>query len=135
MTAATCDHLAFGCIYDRVTDSLFHLDVPDALIARAKAGDLAAFEQLYRRFERPVHTLATRMLGDPESAREVLHDAMLKVFQHIGQYRNDAPFWGWLRQVAVNEILMRLRRDRVRAAPSRQGRGNRRVHWLPYGAA
>jgi RNA polymerase sigma-70 factor (ECF subfamily) len=95
-----------------VNESLFHLDVSDALIARAVAGDLAAFEHLYRRFERPVHTLAMRMLGDAENAREVLHDVMLKVFQHIGQYRSDSPFWGWLRQIALNEVLMRLRRDR-----------------------
>ncbi|HEX6833434.1 MAG TPA: sigma-70 family RNA polymerase sigma factor, partial [Rudaea sp.] len=42
----------------------------------------------------------------------VLHDAMLKVFQHIGQYRSDSPFWGWMRQIALNESLMRLRRER-----------------------
>jgi len=85
--------------------------MPDSVIARAQAGELAAFEQIYRRFERPVYTLALRMLGDPEAARDVLHDAMLKVFQRIGQYRSDAPFWAWLRQVATNETLMRLRRE------------------------
>jgi len=85
--------------------------MPDSVIARAKSGELAAFEQIYRRFERPVYTLALRMLGDPEAARDVLHDAMLKVFQRIDQYRSDAPFWAWLRQVATNETLMRLRRE------------------------
>ena len=81
------------------------------VVERARAGELAAFEQIYRRFERPVYTLALRMLADAESAREVLHDAMLKVFQRIDQYRNDAPFWAWLRQIASNEALMRLRRE------------------------
>jgi len=76
---------------------------------RARGGDLAAFEQIYRRFEKPVYTLALRMLGDAELARDVLHDAMLKVFQRIDQFRGDAPFWGWLRQIALNEALMRLR--------------------------
>ena len=37
---------------------------------------------------------------------------MLKVFDHIDQYRNDCPFWGWLRQIALNEVLMRLRKYR-----------------------
>src|SRR5262249_9127124 len=68
-----------------------------------------AFEQIYRRFEKPVYTLALRLLGNPEAARDTLHDAMLKVFQRIDQFRGDAPFWGWLRQVALNEALMRLR--------------------------
>lgn len=92
----------------------FAIDVPDSLLARAKRGDGKAFEQLYRWFERPVFTLALRMLGDREEAMEVLQDAMLKVFSRIGEFRGESPFWGWLRQVAVNEALMRLRkRDRL----------------------
>ena len=92
-----------------VTSSLFEFEVPQALIDRARAGELAAFEQIYRRFERPVYTLAVRMLGDAEAARDTLHDAMLKAFQRLGQYRSEAPFWAWLRQIALNEALMRLR--------------------------
>ena len=94
-----------------MSEAFRQLELPSAVVERARAGELAAFEQIYRRFERPVYTLALRMLGDAESAREVLHDAMLKVFQRIGQYRNDAPFWAWLRQIASNEALMRLRRE------------------------
>ena len=95
-----------------MTPSSFHLELPQGLIDRARSGEVAAFEVIYRRFERPVFNLALRMLGDAESAREILHDAMLKVFQRIGQYRNDAPFWAWLRQIALNEALMRLRREK-----------------------
>ena len=94
-----------------MNESFAQLEVPASLIERARGGDLAAFEQIYRRFERPVYTLALRMLADAEAARDVLHDAMLKVFQRIDQYRNDAPFWAWLRQIAMNEALMRLRRE------------------------
>jgi RNA polymerase sigma factor (sigma-70 family) len=92
-----------------VTTSPFQIDVPQALLARACAGDLGAFEQIYRRFERPVYTLALRVLGEPEAARDALHDAMLKVFQRINTFRGESPFWGWLRQIALNEALMRLR--------------------------
>jgi len=92
--------------------STFAIDVPDSLLARARGGELRAFEQIYRLFERPVYTLALRLTGDSESARDVLHDAMLKVFQRIGQFRAESPFWGWLRQIALNEALMRLRKSR-----------------------
>ena len=92
-----------------VSASVFQIDLPAALIERVKRGDVAAFEQIYRRFERPVYTLALRMLGDAEAARDTLHDAMLKAFQRIGQFRFEAPFWAWLRQIAMNEALMRLR--------------------------
>lgn len=94
--------------------SSFAIAVPDALLARARAGDRAAFEQVYRWFERPVFTLALRICGDREEASEVLQETMLKVITRIGDFRGGSPFWGWLRQVAVNEALMRLRRGRHR---------------------
>jgi len=92
--------------------SSFAIDVPDALLARARAGERAAFEQLYRWFERPVFTLAMRIGGDREEAAEVLQDTMLKVLGRISEFRGGSPFWGWLRQIAVNEALMRLRSRR-----------------------
>jgi RNA polymerase sigma-70 factor (ECF subfamily) len=94
--------------------SSFAIDVPAALLARARAGERAAFEQLYRWFERPVFTLALRMCGDREEASDVLQDTMLKVLAQVATFRgrDGSPFWGWLRQIAVNEALMRLRRDR-----------------------
>ena len=101
------------------TTSSFAIDVPETLLARARAGDRAAFEQLYRWFERPVFTLALRICGDRDEASDVLQDTMLKLFHRIGEYRavDGAPFWAWLRRVAVNEALMRLRRgDRLAQA-------------------
>jgi RNA polymerase sigma factor (sigma-70 family) len=115
--------------------SSFAIDVPDTLLARLRQGDRAAFEQIYRWFERPVFTLAMRMCGDREQAAEVLQDTMLKVIDRIGDFRghnvrgdnarghdaqtgasaggeNRSPFWGWLRQIAINEALMALRRNR-----------------------
>lgn len=96
--------------------SAFAIDVPSALLDRARRGERAAFEQLYRWFERPVFTLALRLCGDREEASDVLQDTMVRLFDRIGDYRavDGAPFWGWLRQVAVNESLMRLRRAKAR---------------------
>ncbi|QDA57873.1 RNA polymerase sigma factor [Thermomonas aquatica] len=96
------------------TGSSFAIDVPPSLLARARAGERAAFEQLYRRFERPVFTLALRICGSRNEADEVLQETMLKLWSGIGGFRGDggSPFWGWLRQVAVNEALQRLRRER-----------------------
>lgn len=91
----------------------FQIDVPDTLIARARRGEVAAFEQIYRAFERPAYTLALRLTADAELARDVVHDAMLRVFDKVRQFRGDAPFWGWLRQIVLNEALMRLRRGRA----------------------
>jgi RNA polymerase sigma-70 factor (ECF subfamily) len=88
----------------------FAIDVPATLIRQARQGDAAAFEQLYRWFERPVFTLALRLTGQREDAQDILQDTMLKLLDKLGEFRGDAPFWGWLRQIAVNEALMRLRK-------------------------
>ncbi|TDR46667.1 RNA polymerase sigma-70 factor (ECF subfamily) [Tahibacter aquaticus] len=95
-----------------VDRSNFAIDVPESLLQRAQGGELRAFEQIYRLFERPVYTLALRLLNDADAAREILHDAMLKLFQRLDQFRGDSPFWGWLRQIVLNEALMRLRKDK-----------------------
>ena len=89
--------------------SSFAIDVPDRLLVQARARDAAACEQLYRWFERPVYSLALRMLGCPDTAMDVLQDTFLKVFDKLPGFRAESPFWGWLRQIAVNECLMRLR--------------------------
>lgn len=96
----------------RYVSSSFAIDIPDSLIAATRAGDVGAFERIYRLFERPAYTLALRLLVDPDDAREVLHDALLGAFDRIGQYRGDSPFWAWLRQIVTNTALMRLRKRR-----------------------
>jgi RNA polymerase sigma-70 factor (ECF subfamily) len=97
--------------------SSFAIDVPDDLVARMRRGDRAAFEQVYRWFERPVYTLALRMCGDRELAADVLQETMLRLVDRVDGFRGARsgearPFWGWLRQIAVNEALMALRRAR-----------------------
>ena len=96
-----------------MSTSSFAIDVPASLLERARRGEARAFEQIYRLFERPVYSLAWRMLNDADEAQEILHDAMLTLFGKLDQFRGDAPFWGWLRQIAVNEALMRLRKRRL----------------------
>jgi RNA polymerase sigma-70 factor (ECF subfamily) len=90
--------------------STFAIDVPATLLDRARRGEAAAFEQLYRSFERPVFTLALRLTGRREEAQDVLQDTMMKLLDRISGFRGDSPFWGWLRQIAVNEALMLMRR-------------------------
>ena len=95
-----------------MSSASFQIELPDTVLARARRGEVGALEQVYRTFEKPAYTLALRMLGDVDHAREAMHDAMLHVLERIGQFRGDAPFWGWLRRIVVNEALMRLRRER-----------------------
>lgn len=118
--------------------SAFAIDLPDTLIAAARRGDEAAWSEIYRHFERPVYTLALRMTAHPDEASEVLHDTMLKVFEGIAGFRGSAPFWGWLRQIAVNTALMRLRRaERLQFSddpPEPEPDARHDADWLPAAA-
>lgn len=93
--------------------STFSIEIDARWINGLRQGDAAALEAIYHAFERPVFNLAWRILGDRDEAQELLHDAMLQVIDKIGQYRQQAPFWAWLRQICVNQALMRLRRQRL----------------------
>jgi RNA polymerase sigma factor (sigma-70 family) len=116
-----------------VSTSSFAIDVPTSLLDRARRGESRAFEQIYRLFERPVYSLAWRMLNDADEAQEILHDAMLTLFGKLDQFRGDAPFWGWLRQIAVNEALMRLRKrkliDFTDEVPEQHEHAHPATHW------
>lgn len=90
--------------------SHFAIEIPDTVLAQARRGEEAAFEHIYRRFERPAYTLALRLCGDRDEAQDVFQNAMLKLFDKIGEFRGECPFWAWLRRIVVNEALMRLRR-------------------------
>src|SRR5437773_3785595 len=92
------------------------LAVPDVLVARAKAGDQAALEALFRAFETPVYNLARRIMRTPEDAEDVLQETFLEVVRSIGQYRGEGHLWGWIRRIAATKALMRIRRDHLRAA-------------------
>ena len=81
---------------------------PD-LLARARAGEQTALSALYRSLSPRVYSLGLRMLQNPAEAEEVLQDTFVEAFRKLQQYRGDAPFWYWLRQVAVNKALSRIR--------------------------
>lgn len=89
-----------------------HLILENETLAAARAGDMRACEAIYRQFERPVYTLALRISGQQEEALDVLQDTFIHAFERLDQFRGDGPFWPWLKQVAVSQALMRLRREK-----------------------
>jgi RNA polymerase sigma-70 factor (ECF subfamily) len=82
------------------------------LVDAARNGDVGAFEQLVRRYDRNVFRIAQRITQNREDAEDVVQDAFLKAFQNLGQFQGQSKFYTWLVRIAVNEALMRLRRRR-----------------------
>jgi RNA polymerase sigma-70 factor, ECF subfamily len=83
---------------------------PDAeFVARVKAGDTDAFEELVRRHGRRVYRSLIGILGSAEEAEDALQDAFLKAFQHLPQFEGRSRFSTWLVRIALNTGLQRLR--------------------------
>lgn len=83
-------------------------------ISRAKQGDHQAFEALVRRYQRPIYSLALRMLGNPEDAEDVLQETFLSLYRSIGKFRGDSRLGTYLHRLAANFSLMRLRKRKSR---------------------
>jgi len=85
-----------------------------SLVSRAISGDRDAFATLFDLHKRKVYSLCLRMTGDVVEAEDLTQDVFIQVFRKIGTFRGDASFSTWLYRVAVNTVLMELRKKHPR---------------------
>jgi RNA polymerase sigma-70 factor, ECF subfamily len=83
-----------------------------ALVRRCLGGDRSAFDELVRRYERPVYNAAVRILHDADEAHDVAQTAFLKAYEHLGSFDTAARFYSWLYRIAINEALNAQERRR-----------------------
>jgi len=86
-------------------------------IERAKQGDAEAFEFLYNLHKRRVYSLCLRMTGNVASAEDLTQEAFLQLFRKIGTFRGESAFSTWLHRMAVNVVLMQLRKKGLPVVP------------------
>ncbi len=79
-------------------------------IRLAQQGDAAAFERLYRLHSRRVYSLCLRMVGNTAEAEDLTQEAFLQLFRKIATFRGESAFSTWLHRLAVNVVLMKLRK-------------------------
>lgn len=88
-------------------------DMSEAKAIRlACAGDSQAFERIYKLHSRRVYALCLRIVGNPTEAEDLTQDAFLQLFRKIHTFRGESRFSTWLHRLAVNVVLMRLRKKR-----------------------
>jgi len=85
-----------------------------SLLARAAAGEAAAFDVLVRRWNNRVFRLALRFFRRPEDAEEIVQEVFLKLHRTAAGYRSEAPFEHWLLRIATHACVDRLRARRRR---------------------
>ncbi|MGA7340353.1 MAG: RNA polymerase sigma factor [Terracidiphilus sp.] len=86
-------------------------DSSDAqVLARAQAGDHLAFAQLYSLHKRRIYSLCLRMVGNIAEAEDLTQEAFLQLHRKIATFRGDSAFSTWLHRLAINVVLMQLRK-------------------------
>jgi RNA polymerase sigma-70 factor, ECF subfamily len=89
--------------------------VDTELVARCRAGDLSAFEDLYRQHATRLYNLAYRMVGNPDDADDLLQEVFLTAYRKLDTFRGASALGTWLYRLAMNVCL-----DRLRSKASRQ---------------
>jgi RNA polymerase sigma-70 factor (ECF subfamily) len=82
----------------------------EAIVERVLAGDTALFELLMRRHNRRLYRVSRAILKNEAEAEDVIQDAFVRAFEHLGQFAGRARFSTWLTRIAVHEASARLRR-------------------------
>lgn len=80
----------------------------------ASGGDMAAFEEIYKRHHRRVYSICLRMLQSPSEAEDLTQDVFIQLYRKIGSFRGDSAFTTWLHRMTVNQVLMHFRKRTVK---------------------
>ncbi|MDT5156433.1 MAG: polymerase sigma-70 factor, subfamily [Acidobacteriota bacterium] len=81
------------------------------LVLRALAGREDSFEELVRRYQRPIVAYVYRMVGDYDSALDLAQEVFIKVYNSLGRYRSEFKFSTWIYRIAHNAAIDYLRRQ------------------------
>jgi RNA polymerase sigma-70 factor, ECF subfamily len=85
-------------------------DCEATLIQRAQRGDEQAFATLYQLHNKRVYSVCLRMTKDVAEAEDLAQEAFIQVFRNLNSFRGNSAFSTWLYRIAVNTVLMKLRR-------------------------
>ncbi|MGA9509068.1 MAG: sigma-70 family RNA polymerase sigma factor [Candidatus Sulfotelmatobacter sp.] len=83
------------------------------LIHTCKNGDVTAFDQLVKRYERRLLLISQTVTHNREDSEDAVQEALLKAFQNLANFREDSQFSTWLIRITVNQSLMKLRKQRT----------------------
>ena len=84
-----------------------------AAVRRCLDGDTAAFEELVRRYQRPLFNVAVRLLGRHEDAADATQNAFVKAYRHLDTFDATQRFFSWMYRILRNECLNAMRGQRT----------------------
>ena len=88
--------------------------VPEENVLLAAAGDLKAFEDIYRTYHRRVYSRCLRMTRNVSEAEDLTQDVFVQLFRKLKTFRGESSFSTWLHRITVNAVLMHFRKPVVK---------------------
>jgi len=82
-------------------------------LAAAQSGDHLAFSRIYSQHKRRIYSLCLRMVGNVAEAEDLTQEAFLQLHRKIATFRGDSAFSTWLHRLAINVVLMHLRKKNL----------------------
>jgi len=88
------------------------------LVVRARARDMAAYDELIRRYQRKIYQLVYNMTSNREDAEDLTQDVFVKAYSALEHFKGDSSFYTWVYRIAVNRTINYLKKRRRNAALS-----------------
>ncbi len=89
-------------------------DREKGLLERAKAGDIAAFEQLIESYQKKIFNIALRMLGNYDDAGDLSQEVLIRIYKSIGSFKEQSSFSTWIYRITTNVCLDEIRKRKNR---------------------
>ncbi|MEI2722642.1 MAG: sigma-70 family RNA polymerase sigma factor [Verrucomicrobiota bacterium] len=90
----------------------------DAMVRRAQKGDLAAYDELVRRYQQRIYATVYHMTSNHEDANDLAQEAFIKAYQALKTFKGGSSFYTWVYRIAVNKTLNFLKQRKNRTAMS-----------------
>lgn len=84
------------------------------IVRQVQAGDVAAFDQLIRKYRERLFGVVYNLTSNREDTADLVQDAFIKAFQSVNRFQGQSAFFTWLYKIAVNTTLSHLRKNRLR---------------------
>ncbi|MGQ9632264.1 MAG: RNA polymerase sigma factor [bacterium] len=86
-----------------------------SLVAMCQSGNMGAFEELVRRYQRRIYNLVCRTMGSTEGSEDIAQEVFLKAYKSIGKFKGRSNFYTWLFRIAINTCIDEMRKRQRKA--------------------
>lgn len=94
------------------------MDYPEKeLVRKSKEGDVEAFEELIRSYEKRIYNIAFRMAGDRDDAFDIAQEVCIRIFRSIGKFKGNSSFSTWVYRITSNVCIDEMRKRRSNVIP------------------